>query len=107
MVPAARTLEIAEGGMSVRKHQGKALTPNAKLNWRSGIDAPPPAEHAAETVHLGADEAEHASENLQGAAQTPKPTVKRRWPRVPADRRMAVKGAAERVAARSRKEPLK
>jgi len=90
--------------MSARKHQGKAMTPNPKTNWRSAEDAPPPAEHAASAVHLGEDEAERAAENVKGAAQKPKPTVKRRRPRIPADRKMAVKGASERVAARTRKE---
>jgi hypothetical protein len=93
--------------MSHRKHQGKALTPDAKTNWRAGVDSPPPAEHAAAAVHLGEDEATRAADNTAGAAQKPKPTVKRRRPRIPADRKMAVKGASERVAARSRKEAFK
>jgi hypothetical protein len=93
--------------MSVRKHQGKALTPDAKLNWRAGLEEPPPAEHAAASVHLGEDEKQRMADNTVGAARKPKPSVKRRRPRIPADRRMATKGASERVAARSRKEAFK
>jgi len=76
--------------MSHRKHQGKALTPNAKLNWKSEVELP----HMPDTT----------TENLAGSAQRPKAAVKRRRPRIPADRKMAVKGASERVAARTRRE---
>jgi hypothetical protein len=76
--------------MSHRKYQGKALTPDAKLNWKSEVELP----RMPDTT----------TEKLAGAAERPKATVKRRRPRIPADRKMAVKGASERVAARTRRE---